>query len=209
MTSQKSWLLLVLLLLLVIPSHFLSFWDFSSRGSGREEEGRRQVELLSSWAAQVSTNIKWFLFRRPWHWVQVTCEYSITPGNSDMWDRWKEKHPWMGGRLSSTLCFIVWGRGWEEGQWWAYLLQTHGHAAGQWVRPHIRARKGERFDFIYGRGRKPFRVEDVVRRGNCVEIPSFTLFSLTHNFSEKNVHLTDLFQSLIFKKAVWQIYSSF
>ena len=24
-----------------------------------------------------------------------------------MWDRWKAKHPWMGGRLSSILFFIV------------------------------------------------------------------------------------------------------
>lgn len=71
---------------------------------GREEEGIRQVELLPYLAGQFPSQIRWFFWRRC-HLVKVTCEYSVPTSNSDMWDRWKEKHPWMGGRLSSILCF--------------------------------------------------------------------------------------------------------
>lgn len=69
------------------------------------------MQLLSYLAAQVSSQIRWFLFRRPWPLVKVICEYSMTTSNSDMWDRWKEKHPWMGGRLSWILCFCCVGEG--------------------------------------------------------------------------------------------------
>lgn len=108
-TSQKPWLLLGLLVFLWSPPHLLFIWDLSTRSLAIEEEGRGKGELLFHLAGRPPS-----LIRRPFwrkcHLIRVACEHSATPSNSDMWDRWKEKHPWIRGRLSSTLFFTVCGR---------------------------------------------------------------------------------------------------
>lgn len=89
--------------------HLLFIWDLSTRSLAIEEEGRGKGELLFHLAGRPPS-----LIRRPFwrkcHLIRVACEHSATPSNSDMWDRWKEKHPWIRGRLSSTLFFTVCGR---------------------------------------------------------------------------------------------------
>lgn len=82
------------------------------------------MELPVHLAGHLPSPVRWPSWRRC-HLGSVTCETLATISNPGMWDRWKGKHRWTGGRLSSTLFFTVRGCGEGAGCWRACVLQRH------------------------------------------------------------------------------------
>lgn len=152
-TSQKPWRLLVLLILLLSPSHLLFIEDLSTR---ERRGGNKACGGASLPDNHVPPPIRWSFWRRC-RLVKVTCEHSLLSATQTCGTAGKKNTP-------------GWGEGWVQFYFWLCVrgwegminVCALGAAEEQMQFYYIHVHKGEHFNFIYSRGKRPSRVKDLM-----------------------------------------------